>query len=196
MTKDYIIAIGLGFITALFALPILKNLEIELPFNNFFILLIIPVLWAIGIWLGAFLSRWVSFMRQFARFSVAGFLAAAIDFGILNFLMFATGLATGLPFTIFKSISFIVAASNSYFVNKFWTFHKSEKATYKEYLQFLAVSLVGISINVGIATLIVNGIGPQFGLQPKIWANLGAVAGSAIGLVWNFVGFKLIVFKA
>ena len=144
-------------------------------------------------------------MRQFARFVVAGFLAAAIDFGVLNFLMFLTGLAVGLPFTIFKSISFIIAATNSYFVNKFWTFGNQKaldpaaftekKSALKEYGQFLAVSTIGIIINVGVASIIVNGAGPQYGLEPKIWANLGAVAGAAIGLVWNFIGFKLIVFK-
>ena len=195
MAKDYLIAAIVGLVTAILTLPILKNLEVALPFNSLLVLIIIPILWITGIWLGAFLSRWLSFMRQFARFSVAGFLAAAIDFGILNFLMFMTGLVSGLPFTIFKSISFMIAATNSYFVNKFWTFRKSKEVNYKEYLQFLAVSAVGISINVGIATLIVNGLGPQFGLEPKIWANIGAVAGSAIGLIWNFIGFKMIVFK-
>lgn len=193
--KDYFIAIILGFITALLALLVLKNLDVRLPFNNYFILFLIPILWPAGIWFGIFLSHWIGFMRQFARFAVAGFLAAAIDFGILNFLMFITGLITGWPFTLFKTVSFVVAATNSYFVNKFWAFHQTEKTNYKEYLQFLMVSLVGITINVGIATLIVNSIGPQFGIEPKAWANLGAVAGSAIGLIWNFIGFKLIVFK-
>ena len=196
MIRDYFFAVLIGLVTAMLTLPILKNLEIDLPFNSFLLLIIIPILWIIGIWLGAFFSRWLAFTRQFARFSVAGFLAAAIDFGILNFLMFVTGLVSGLPFTIFKSISFMIAATNSYFVNKFWTFHKSEEINYKEYLQFLAVSAVGISINVGVATLIVNGLGPQFDIGPKGWANIGAVAGSAVGLIWNFIGFKLIVFKA
>lgn len=194
--KDYLIAVVLGFITALLALLVLKNLQVNLPFNNSFILILIPTLWAAGIWLGGFLSRWVGFMRQFARFAVSGFLATAIDFGILNFLMFVTGLASGLPFTLFKTASFVVAATNSYFVNKFWTFHKTEKISYKEYLQFFAVSLVGITINVGIASLVVNGIGPQFEIELKAWANLGAVAGAGVGLIWNFIGFKLIVFKA
>lgn len=194
--KDYFIAIILGFVTALLTLFVLKNLDVRLPFKNYFILLIVPVLWVIGIWLGAFLSRWIDFMRQFARFAVAGFLAAAVDFGVLNFLMYATSLESGWPFVFFKAASFMVAATNSYFVNKFWTFNRIEKVSYKEYLQFFAVSLVGISINVGIASIVVNGIGPQFGIGPRAWANLGAVAGSAIGLIWNFIGFKLVVFKA
>ena len=206
MTRDYFIAIFIGFITAVLALSILKNLEVVLPFNHFLILLIIPILWASGIWLGVFLSHWIPFMRQFARFSVAGFLAAAIDFGILNLLMFMTGLAIGLPFTLFKTVSFIVAATNGYFVNKFWAFEKADnlnfsvmlvqKTSIKEYTKFLLVSTIGIIVNVGIASLIVNGFEPQFGLEPKDWANLGAVAGSATGLIWNFIGFKLIVFRA
>ena len=205
MTKDYAVAAIIGFITALLAVPVLKNLDIELPFGNFWILAIIPVLWVAGIWLGAFLSRWIGFMRQFARFAVAGFLAAAIDFGILNLLMHITGLVSGLPFTLFKAASFVVAATNSYFVNKFWAFRQvqdfnivqipDQKTSLKEYSQFLVVSAIGITINVGVASLVVNAVGPQFGIEPKVWANLGAVAGAAIGLIWNFIGFKLIVFK-
>ncbi|MEK7089967.1 MAG: GtrA family protein, partial [Patescibacteria group bacterium] len=133
-------------------------------------------------------------------------LAAAIDFGILNLLMFMTGLVSGLPFTLFKTLSFIAAATNSYFVNKYWTFRKipdlgftaasGQRTSLKEYAQFLVVSVIGITINVGIASFVVSAIGPQFGLDLKLWANLGAVAGSAIGLIWNFIGFKLIVFRA
>jgi len=42
---------------------------------------------------------------------------------------------------------------------------------------------------------VVNIVGPQFGLNAKIWANMGAVAGTLFVMVWNFLGYKFIVFK-
>lgn len=69
------------------------------------------------------------------------------------------------------------------------------KAVGKEFLQFFVVSCIGFALNVGLATLIVNVLGPQWGVSAKLWANVGALGGTLVGLVWNFLGYKLIVFK-
>jgi putative flippase GtrA len=55
--------------------------------------------------------------------------------------------------------------------------------------------LIGFAINVGIASLVVNVIKSQFGVSEELWATIGAVIGSIIGLAWNYLGYKLIVFK-
>ena len=203
--KDYFYAALAGFITGIFAIPIFANLNVDIPYRAVVLLFGVPLLWMFGIWLGKFLVRWLPFMYQFAKFSVTGFLSTAIDFGILNFLILVSGSAAGIVFSVFKTISFIVANINSYLWNKFWTFKKPRDATEskseedaaaaKEYVKFLLVSLIGLLINVGVASLVVNVVGPQFGIGQTGWANIGAVAGSASALIWNFVGYKLIVFK-
>ena len=133
--------------------------------------------------------------RQFTKFVAIGFLNTAIDFGVLNLLIYVAGISSGLSFTLFKSVSFVAANINSYFWNRFWVFKSHQESKGIEYLQFLVVSLVAIAINVGTASLVVNFIPIQFGLAPTIWANLGAAAGVAAGLIWNFLGYKFIVFK-
>jgi len=63
-------------------------------------------------------------------------------------------------------------------------------------VQFFAVSIIGFLINVFVASVVFNIIigsivtmtGGQLGL-------IGAAAGSIVGLAWNFVGYKLWVFK-
>jgi putative flippase GtrA len=132
---------------------------------------------------------------QFAKFVAVGFLNTAIDFGILNFLIYMTGIAFGFGFIFFKSVSFAAANINSYIWNRRWVFSSQRKEIGKEYLQFLAISVVSIIINVGLSSLVVNIIGVQFGLKPTVWANIGAAAGSAASLFWNFIGYKFIVFK-
>ena len=134
-------------------------------------------------------------MTRFAKFILVGILNTVIDFGILNVLMFMTGFNAGVYYSVFKTISFAAANINSYVWNRIWVFESRETKTSKEYAQFLAVSLVGAAINVGAASLVVNFVPIQFGLTPKIWANVGAAAGAAAGLFWNFAGYKLVVFK-
>ena len=96
-------------------------------------------------------------------------------------------------YVIFKSISFIAAVSNSYVWNKYWTFESKSSET-KEIVQFFAVSVIGFLINVGIASSIANFVS-VVGVSDKLMANFGALSGTIAGLMWNFLGYKFIVFK-
>jgi putative flippase GtrA len=122
-----------------------------------------------------------------------------IDLAVLNLEMFASGRSTGIYYTVFKAFSFLVAVTFSYFFNKRWAFQDKKKTEQgKQFSQFLSVSIVGMIINVSTASIVVNYIAPQVSvvtLAPKLWGNLGAVAGAATGLIWNFLGYKFWVFK-
>ncbi len=133
----------------------------------------------------------MTIVRQFTKFFLVGAMNTLIDLGILNLLIFASGISFGLWYSVFKGVSFLIATTNSYFWNKRWTFESSQK----KFSQFLIISTIGFVINVGVASFLVNLIGPQASLTVKVWANVGALAGSAIGLMWNFLGYKFIVFK-
>jgi len=135
------------------------------------------------------------FIFQFFRFFLVGLLNTAIDFGVLNSLIFISGRASGIYYPIFKSISFLFAVTNSYFMNKHWTFKSSEQDNAGEFLKFVSVNLVGWGLNVGTASYVVNVIGVPEGFSPVLWANLGAVSATAITLFWNFIGMKFLVFK-
>jgi len=133
---------------------------------------------------------------QFFKFCAVGILNTLVDLGVLNILIWFSGTAKGLPYSIFKGISFIVAVINSYFCNKFWTFNKKSRIKLKEeFLKFFIVSLVGLAINVAVASSMVNIIGPQFNLSEKSWANMGAILASLVGLIWNFIGYNFFVFN-
>ncbi|PIR69412.1 MAG: hypothetical protein COU47_03515 [Candidatus Niyogibacteria bacterium CG10_big_fil_rev_8_21_14_0_10_46_36] len=210
LAKDYILAFFSGLLTGLLLLPVLRNLDAGIPYQSWVLLVGFPFLMIFGLFVGGVLSRWVRIFFQASKFAVTGFLNMAVDFGVLNLLISFTGISMGAYFSVFKGASFIVANINSYFWNKFWTFRKkipahleslesvpgAQKQAPKEYAQFFIVSVIGLLINVGAATLVVNVVGAQFDLGANAWANVGAVAGSAAGLLWNFIGYKLIVFKS
>jgi putative flippase GtrA len=133
----------------------------------------------------------MTIVRQFTKFFLVGTMNTLVDLGILNLLILISGISSGLEYSVFKGISFLVATTNSYFWNKRWTFKSSQK----KFNQFLIISTIGFVINVGVASFLVNLIGPQAGLTTKVWANIGAISGSITGLLWNFVGYKYIVFN-
>lgn len=136
---------------------------------------------------------------QFAKFVMIGFMNFFIDIAVLNVEMALSGKTTGLYYTGFKAFSFLCAVTFSYFFNKHWAFRDKKKTEQgKQFSQFLSVSIVGMIINVATASLVVTYIGPAvtfIAISSKLWGNLGAVGGSAVGLVWNFLGYKFWVFK-
>lgn len=146
----------------------------------------------------ALLTRF-PFIQQFAKFFIVGIMNTGVDLTILNILMFTTGQSQGVAYSFFKALSFFAAVIFSYFINKHWTFQdKSHTDNDKKFYQFIGVSLVGAAINVTVATLVVSFVQPMFAniaIGGQIWGNIGAICGTAIGLFWNFVGYKFWVFK-
>src|SRR5688500_904179 len=65
---------------------------------------------------------------QILRFGIVGVLNTAVDLGVLNTLIFLnpSGRA-GWLYAVFKTIAFLVAVTNSYLLNRRFTF-RSEKA--------------------------------------------------------------------
>lgn len=142
-------------------------------------------------------------IEQFTKFFLVGIMNTGVDLLVLNVEMAITGIAVGMVYSIEKSISFLFAVCFSYFINKYWTFQdRSKEGEGKKMSQFFAVSFVGMIINVTTATVVVNYLQTPINdilglplLTPKLWGTLGALCGTAIGLGWNFVGYKLWVFK-
>lgn len=162
-----------------------------------FIFIFFIIFAIIGIAIGYFLSRFVaSFFFQLAKFGAVGASNFSVDLGVLSLLMFFTNIASGPFFTLFKTISFFCAVTNSYFWNKFWSFEdKSKNDIKKEFSQFLLVSITGAIINIGVSHVMVNIIGAPSSFEPKIWATLSAATSAISVLLWNFLGYKFIVFK-
>ncbi len=156
----------------------------------------VPVLWALGVLLGYLLGEWMDFFNQFGKFAAIGFTNAAVDFGILNILISYTGFTGGNGYAGMKAISFTAALLSSYVWNKYWAFNASSShGGGGEFGKFVLVTLVSFVINVSTAYFVVNYIHPVLGMNAQQWANIGAAAGSAVALIFSFIGFKLAVFR-
>lgn len=198
---DFIIALIIGEIAGLLMMIIGKNIAGEnmavaqIVFYLNYLPIVFPVVCAIGIVVAYVLNKIIPIVYQFAKFVLVGGLNFLIDMGVLNFLIFFTGITVGIEQTLFKGFSFLVATINSYFWNKFWTFRRKEKENVgKEFFEFFTVSTIGFLINVGVDYVFVNLISPLGGMGPATWAQFSAMVAAIVALFWNFIGYKFIVF--
>ena len=193
--SDITVAIIIGFLIGCFALIVGNLMEITVPFN-YFLPIISSLLALVGMKVISLFAQNFPIFLQLGRFLLVGVLNTFVDLMVLNILIWISGITQGLQYSAFKGISFLLATINSYFWNKYWTFGKVREApSPKEFTKFLTVVGIGFLLNVGIASFVVNVIGPRFGIGEKIWANIGALTATMVAWIWNFLGSKFIVFE-
>jgi putative flippase GtrA len=126
---------------------------------------------------------------HFMRFCCAGGLGFVVDFTILK-----TIVHLGLNPIGARLISFSVAVVVTWLVNRAWTFkaHPTPgfSALIRELASYVAVQSVGFAANFSVYTAMVIGISALNGrlLPPSI-------AGTAVGLLVNYLGAKHLVFR-
>ena len=140
----------------------------------------------------------ITTIKQFIKFALIGILNTGVDLIILNIATLISGITSGTGYAVQKGLSFLTAVCCSYFLNKYWAFQ--DKSHFHEGIkvaEFLLVSLFGMVINISVATVVVTYLKPLVNislLNDNIWVNIGALSGTAVGLMWNFLGYKLFVF--
>ena len=210
--KDYLFSIASGILIGLLMLPTLKAAKPSLyeQYSSFvlpFFIIGVPV----GLYVAYIIGQKIRLIWQVGKFGVIGVLNTLVDIGSLALVTFlfrtyanieskdvllAVGASTITFYSAYKAGTFVIANVNSYFWNKYWTFNQNpDKKTQAQFFQFFAVSIIGFIINVLVATLIFKTLGTTSGLSLDQQGLLGAAAGSIVGLVWNFIGYKFIVFK-
>ena len=200
--KDAILSLICGEVAALFLLLVIKNPYVT-EFQSlakignlaWILIVIFPIVFLVGFFVGRLLSKVFAVFSQIVKFAEVGVMNTFIDAGILNLLIRLTGITSGGALAPLNTVSFLCATTNSYFWNKFWTFKKEGQMTGSNFLQFLVVSGIGWGINTGILVLVTSLVPPMFGLSAGAWANLAKLGAIFVSMIWNFLGYKFIVFK-
>ena len=200
--EDIILALLAGEGVAGLMYGFIKNsqvktiLGIDSSIVGWFLIFSLPFIALLALFVCYLIGKKFLFIFQMAKFFLIGILTTLFDLGIMNILILIFGMFTGWTYNLFKAISFLCATIAKYWANKFLAFEKKEsKEMKKEFIQFLSITMVSLLINVSVASFVVNTIEPQLGLSTIIWANVGAIIASIAGSLWNFVGYKFIVFK-
>lgn len=136
------------------------------------------------------------------RFFAVGCFNTGLDFFLFNVLL----LGFGAPIIIATTTSVTVGITCSYFLNHRIVFRHKHNPTFKKYLHFLAITgfsviiiqnvviwavthLVHVQEGQGITVL------GHFIAAETIEVNIAKVMAVAIGMFWNFLLYKYVVFR-
>lgn len=117
---------------------------------------------------------------QAVKHLIVGAVATLFD------LVLFTLLAIFMNSLVGKAISFLLSTVIKYWGNKYWAFQKHGKENiHKEILGFFFITLVGLILDVGF-----------FYYFAKIFIEpIAVIFAAAAAAAWNFLGYKLLVFK-
>jgi len=194
--KDIIIALIVGEIVAWLIWPVWLNVGFGYWNLRWALLIVLPIISLIALWLASLVGRFVPVIWQFAKFGLIGVLNTLLDFGVLNLLSYLTKVYSGPTLVVLNVFAFLAANVNSYFWNKSWTFSSRAKNAASEFGRFLLVSIIGFVVNSLILWFLTTLMHPLGGLSPQLWENAAKIVATVVYTIWNFIGYKLLVFKS
>ncbi len=116
-------------------------------------------------------------------FAIVGTIGMVIDFGVTWLLKEKAKVNEYVA----NSIGFIIAVTNNYILNKYWTYKEMDPITAKQFSLFLAISLMGLSLN----NLFLYIFHKVFKIN-FYWAKLFA---TAFVFLWNFTLNNFLTFN-
>lgn len=124
-----------------------------------------------------------AWMRQMLKSAIVGVSNTLLDFFVYLLL---TRFA-GMYYLAANILSFALAVTSSFFLNKRWTFRNRSRYSHVQYGKFVIISAGGLFINEGVLYTLVE----HYGI-PDI---VGKTAGIVLVFFWNFLLYKYWVFR-
>ena len=121
-------------------------------------------------------------MAKAVRFAIVGVFNTGVDIAIFSLLLYVLD----IQLLVANSVSYLAAVSNSFLLNKYWTFSENRRRgrIHHQFGLFLALGLIGL----GLSNIVVWSLATYI---PEIFAKLLSVG---ILFVWNFGTSRFIVF--
>lgn len=135
----------------------------------------------------AFLLPYITFIK----FCIVGATGTLIDF----FAFFFALRVLELPLWAATGFGFVLAVTNNFLLNKFWTFRQGRRGMRKQLIKFVLVSLGGLAlsvVSVYLLVLTIEGVAGfayywASGVVSDTTAGIAKLTASAIVLMWNFL---------
>lgn len=132
--------------------------------------------------------------KNFIRLMLVGGLGAAAFIGII----IGSSMSALPPYYFLLLFAFVV------FEVAFWINFKlkseggelgSGASGTQQFVVFVIVSVVGLLINSGLVIVLSNALPDTLPFNADLAKNLAKALATGVSLIWNFLGYKLIVFK-
>ena len=110
-------------------------------------------------------------------------------------LILAHGHLRGVRLAPINVLGVLFALTNSYLLNKHWTF-KAPAQPGRRVGRFMLVSLIGVSLNTALVVALTDVMMRPAGITSQLWENLAKALATGGTLLWDFLGYKFLVFTA
>ena len=121
---------------------------------------------------------------QFARYTVVGGVAFAVDFGVLFLLIHFAG----VYYLVSAAISFVLGLAVNYVLSRSWVFsHRTMSNATLEFTIFSIIGLAGLGFNELGMWLLASKLGVQY--------LLAKIVTAVFVYVWNFAARKYSLFR-
>jgi putative flippase GtrA len=125
-------------------------------------------------------------LSRFVRFCIVGALGFFVDAGVLQALV--SGAAAN-PYAA-RLVSFLAAATATWWLNRRYTFKVTHRATRSEWARYVALMVLGAVVNYGAFAIAITWW-ELARAQPWIGVAIGSIAGLGI----NFLTSHRLVFR-
>lgn len=122
-------------------------------------------------------------ITQFFKFGVVGATGLVIDFSVT--WLFKEKI--GLNKYISNSLGFLIAVTNNYFLNKYFTFKNNDENIQYQFICFLIVSIIGFLLNNLLLYLFQNKTKQNFYISKGL--------ATAIVFIWNYLANNYFTFR-
>jgi putative flippase GtrA len=127
-------------------------------------------------------ESWRDICWRWVRYGLTGGANTLLDIAVLNLLLWRFPLHSPQSLVIYNSIAYASGAASSFFLNKYWTFRRTQRPARKEIVCFLlslALEMFSSNVFVSLAGL---ALAPLIS-NVTLWSNaakLLAVAGNTL----------------
>ena len=125
-------------------------------------------------------------MRQFLSFGIVGFIGFLVDSAALY-----AAVAAGLGLYAGRMVSYVIAATSTWILNRSFTFAKSSSRNwFAEWCRFLLSQLSGAAVNISTYAMLIF-FSPWVARTPIIGVAFGSIAGMLV----NFLAARSYAFQ-
>lgn len=141
------------------------------------------------------LIKMTSLYKQVFRFGVTGVTNTFIDFGLFNMLVYFSEIHDGWQIGLINIFSIGLAATNSYLMNRHWTFKSEKDGSDQAVAKFIIATGLGMLINSLVVTAMAS-LAHWIPVSVYFVLNAGKLLGAVFSSTWNFLAYRYWVFKS
>ncbi len=130
--------------------------------------------------------RWKSTFIQFLRYCVVGGLNTGVDIGILNILLWRFPTHNVQVLAAYNAVAYSCGAISSFFLNKYWTFRRTQKVTTRELGRFAISAVLEILYSSALVWLAGQALQPLIA-NTTLWGNASKLAAVVCGALLSYL---------